>query len=126
MGHVVTAGYVTVETAVSGGRAAIDIPRGTVLPDDVPPEQVARLKQLGHVAEAAAEQPAAVPVEGPAPVPEVGPADGTVGDVMSRVAGDPVKARAALDAELAKGDKARSTLVAALTAIITPAEPPAE
>lgn len=47
--HVVAAGYVTVETAVPGGRAQIDIPRGAALPDDVPAEQVAQLAALGHI-----------------------------------------------------------------------------
>ena len=50
--YTVTVGYVTVETAVPGGRAAIDIPRGATLPTDVPDEQVANLLALGHIADA--------------------------------------------------------------------------
>lgn len=45
----VTAGYVTVETAVEGGRAQVDIPRGALLPEDVPQEQVTALLGLGHI-----------------------------------------------------------------------------
>ena len=60
MGYVVTAGYVTVETAVPGGRARIDIPAGQPLPGDVAAEDAERLLALGHIA--------AVPDEtGPAP-----------------------------------------------------------
>lgn len=43
MAYIVSAGYVTVETAVPGGRARIDIPQGAVLPEDVPQEDVDRL-----------------------------------------------------------------------------------
>lgn len=50
MGYIVTAGYVTVQTAVPGGRAWIDIPRGSALPDDVPDEERDRLLALGHIA----------------------------------------------------------------------------
>lgn len=50
MAYRVLAGYVSAETKVeSGGRAAIDIPRGAVLPDDVPAEQVERFLAHGHV-----------------------------------------------------------------------------
>jgi hypothetical protein len=45
----VLAGYVTVETAVDGGRAQVDIPRGALLPDDVPQEQVIALLGLGRI-----------------------------------------------------------------------------
>lgn len=45
----VTAGYVTVETAVEGGRAQVDIPRGALLPEDVPQERVTALLGLGHI-----------------------------------------------------------------------------
>lgn len=50
-GYVVTAGYVTVETAVpGGGRAMVDIPRGAPLPDDVPAEQRDTLLARGAIA----------------------------------------------------------------------------
>src|SRR5699024_10203096 len=49
MAHRVTAGYVTVETAVPGGRAQVDIPRGADLPPDVRREQVETLLQVGHI-----------------------------------------------------------------------------
>lgn len=58
-GFVVTAGYVTVETAVPGGRANVDIPRGALLPDDVPDEQRETLLRRGEVVERATEPPPA-------------------------------------------------------------------
>lgn len=116
MGHIVTAGYVTVETAVPGGRAQVDIPRGHTLPDDVPAEQVSRLVELGDIAAFAVERVDEEPeVEG-GPV-EPGPADGTIADVLDRVGSDPAKARVAFEAEQAKGDKARTTLLGALADI---------
>jgi hypothetical protein len=115
MGHVVIAGYVTVETAVPGGRAQIDIPRGTPLPTDVPPEQRNRLLALGDIAEVTVEKVSAEPAP---PVAVPGPADGTIAEVMERVGGDPEKALAAWQAEEAKGEKARSTLMRDLAAIV--------
>jgi hypothetical protein len=113
MGHVVIAGYVTVETAVRGGRAQIDIPRGTPLPSDVPPEQLDRLLALGDVAEVTVEKtgPAVRP-------PAASAADGTIAEVLDRVGGDPERALAAWNAEEAKGEKARSTLMRDLAAIV--------
>lgn len=116
MSWVVTAGYVTVETAVSGGRAQVDIPRGAPLPDDVPAEQRARLLELGQVAEVTVEH--VEPAEPAPPVAEPGPADGTIAEVMERVGGDREKALAAWHAEDAKGEKARSTLMRDLAAIV--------
>jgi hypothetical protein len=50
MGFRVVAGFVSAETTVEGGsRAVIDIPRGAVLPGDVPAEQVERFLTLGHI-----------------------------------------------------------------------------
>ncbi|HEY9411129.1 MAG TPA: hypothetical protein VIP77_16235 [Jiangellaceae bacterium] len=67
MGYVVTAGFVTVETAVPGGRARVDIPRGSVLPGDVPDEDVQRLVRLGHVAEQPKPEPEPKPRKAAAP-----------------------------------------------------------
>ena len=47
------------------------------------------------------------------------PAAGKVDEVLARVADDPEAAAAALEAETAKGDKARSTLVEQLQAIVS-------
>lgn len=113
--YVVTAGYVTVETAVPGGRAAVDIPRGTDLPADVPAETVAALLGRGDIAKV--ERAALVWDDEPSP--EEVPA-GTVAEVLAWVDGDPDRAANALDVERAKGDKARGTLVAGLTALIPP------
>lgn len=53
-----TAGYVTVETAVPGGRARVDVHRGALLPDDVPAEDVDRCLALGQVEQVEASEPA--------------------------------------------------------------------
>lgn len=50
MRYRVTAGMVTAETAVSGGgRARIDHYQGTILPADVPEEQIQTLLARGQV-----------------------------------------------------------------------------
>lgn len=105
--YVVTAGYVTVETAVPGGRASIDIPRGAILPDDVPAETVARALTLGDVA----------PVDEPEPEQDVMP-DGPIPAVLAWVGDDLDRAQAALDVEEAKGDAARKGIVEPLTTLI--------
>lgn len=51
MEYQVTAGYVTVPTAVEGGGVAhVDIARGEVLPADVPDDHVQVLLGRGHIA----------------------------------------------------------------------------
>lgn len=47
--YLVSAGYVSVETAVPGGRATIDLPRGARLPEDVLAEQVEQLLARGEI-----------------------------------------------------------------------------
>ncbi len=49
MAYRVVAGRVSAETQVGAGRATIDFARGSVLPDDVPDEQLQRFLALGHV-----------------------------------------------------------------------------
>lgn len=107
--YVVTAGYVTVETSVSGGRARIDIPRGAPLPDDVPAEDVERLVGLGHVAVVGS-----VPESDPDAIP-----DGTVADVLAWVGEDLERAERALDAEQDRGERARKGVVDPLTELLT-------
>lgn len=110
MGYVVTAGFVTVETAVPGGRAQVDIPRGAPLPADVPAETVATLLARGDVA--AAAKPDEVPV--PDEVP-----DGAIDVVLAWVGEDLDRARRALDAEQAEGGKNRKGVVDPLTDLLT-------
>jgi hypothetical protein len=123
--YLVTIGYVTVETAIPGGRALRDVRRDATLPDDVPAEQVQRLLVLGHIT------PVGDPDEPPAPTGDVDqvptgdlalveqvPA-GSVGDVLAWVGDDLERATAALTAEQARGVPARSTLVAALGKLAT-------
>lgn len=68
------------------------------------------------------QDPAAVP--GGQGIDGADLADGTVDEVLDRVGDDKSKAQAALDAETAKGGKARSTLVEKLRAIIEAEQPP--
>lgn len=110
----VVAGYVTVETAVPGGRARIDVPRGAMLPEDVPAEDRDRALAAGDV-EPVDDEPAEELLP-PGPDPDAVP-DGTIAVVLDWVANDPARAQRALEAEEARGDKARSTLVADLVAI---------
>lgn len=50
MAYRVLAGYVSAETKVVGqSRAIVDHPRGSVLPDDVPAEQIERFLRLGQI-----------------------------------------------------------------------------
>lgn len=109
MNYIVTAGYVTVETSVPGGRARIDIPRGAPLPGDVPAQDIERLLGLGHIAAAASESE---------PDPDAVP-DGTVGDVLAWVGEDLARAERALDAEQDKGERARKGIVDPLTELLT-------
>jgi hypothetical protein len=53
MAYVVTTGAVSAETQVTeaGGRAVLDFPRGAVLPDDVPTEQLEAFLARGQIAE---------------------------------------------------------------------------
>lgn len=108
MGHIVTAGYVTVETQTGPGRAHVDIPCGATLPEDVPAEQVAALLDRGHITsveDEAVVDPDAVP-------------DGSAAKVLEWVAGDRDRAARALDAEQAKGEQGRKGLLADLSKLI--------
>lgn len=114
MRYVVTAGYVTAETAVPSGRAAVDIPRGALLPEDVPAETVAALLGRGDI-EAVAQAPA------PDPDPDAMP-DGPIPALLAWVGDDLDRASRALDAEQDKGDQARKGVVEPLTALLGPIE----
>lgn len=110
MRYQVTVGYVTVTTHVGAGRARIDVPYGTTLPDDVPAEDIDRLLRLGHIkaAESAEHDPA------PDPNADGGVPAGPIAVVLQWVGDDTDRARAALDAEQAKGDQGRKSLIEAL------------
>ena len=71
----VTAGSVTVETAVPGGRAQVDIPRGADLPGDVPAEQFEQLLRTGAI-EAMEPETEAVNAPPVGPPPRGGPGSG--------------------------------------------------
>lgn len=102
MGYIVTAGYATVETAVPGGRARVDIPRGERLPDDVPREDIERCLATGAVSAELAGDDDEVP-------------GGTIADILDWVGDDPDRAARALAVE--EETTARSTLMAKLRAI---------
>lgn len=119
---VVAAGYVTVETAVPGGRANVDLPRGAVVPDDVPPEQVAALLARGDIT------PTSPPVDFPAVVEIAGepvtvtpvddaavPPGMSVATTLHWVGDDTARAQAALDHEHAS-ESPRATLINRLRA----------
>lgn len=109
MGYKVTHGFVTVPTAVAGGTAHIDIPRGAALPDDVPAEYVQTLLGRGHI-EAVDDGPA-VDVDGD------GVPDASTAQVLAWVDSDAERAAQALEVENAKAEP-RKGLVAELSKLI--------
>lgn len=112
MGYQVTHGYVTVPTAIDGGRAHVDIRRGAVLPGDVPDEFVQALLARGHIAEHESAEPAESAEQ------EVGSGEvpgGTAAEVLAWVGSDAGRAARALEVEQAKDGGGRSTLVANLS-----------
>lgn len=114
-----TAGYVTVETNVAeGSRARIDIPRGAELPADVTDADVQALLHRGHITlvDEQPDKPATEPA-----APDAVP-DGTIPAVIDWVAGDKDRAQRALDAEQAKGEAARTTLVNQLQQLLAAGE----
>lgn len=60
MAYRVVAGRVSAETKVGPGRATIDFVRGSVLPDDVPDEQLRRFLAGGQIV-VDGEEPAEAP-----------------------------------------------------------------
>ena len=126
---VVTAGYVTVKTKVGAGEAYVDVPYGQALPEDVSEEDRTRLVAAGSVGrrdgkpldsapDSAQDAARAMrPVPGEVEPDEI-PADiipgGTIDQIMEWVGDDLARARVARHEELAKGDKARATLLARL------------
>lgn len=113
MADVVLAGYVTVETAVPGGRAWVDIPHGELVPADVPYELLAQLRSTGHIG------PADTPAAAPAAPPEAEYQPGaTIDKILAWVGDDLDKARTALNGERADGGKNRPKLIAKLETIL--------
>lgn len=117
MRYRVIAGYVTVEMGVpgvSGARARRDVRQGLLLPVDVPDAEVRALLEQGHI-EPVDDEPAS-----PDPDEDQGDAvpTGTIAEILAWVDSDPDRAALALEAEQAKGDKARSTLVVDLEQLV--------
>jgi len=121
--YVVTAGYVTVETQVGAGRAMVDIPKGSPLPDDVSEEHRTRLIGAGAVAAESGDQEDRSDAAAARPVPglvepdeidtDVIPA-GSAEQVLEWVGEDLARARVALHEEKAKGLNARQGLITEL------------
>ncbi len=122
--YVVTAGYVTVETErPGGGRAAIDVPRGQILPADVSQEQITWELRLGTI-EPVSKPKAKIPAPAAEPEPETDPdplpPGMSVSATQAWVGGDPVRAAKALAAEKASTSP-RATLIDRLGKLL-PAE----
>jgi hypothetical protein len=125
---VVQAGSVTVLTQVGAGRAYVDFAQGETLPDDLSDEDRDRLrasKAIGKRGDAGQYTVQARPVPGEVEPDEI-PADiipgGTIEAIMAWVGSDLARARVARHEELAKGDKARATLLRKLDAVKTAQE----
>lgn len=116
MGYEVTAGFVTVTTAVSGGRAAVDVAKGQLLPADVPDAEVQTLLDRGDVA--SVDEPDPEPFEDTKTDPEAVPA-GSTATVLEWVGSDVDRARRALEVEQAEvAHPARKGLVTDLNKLI--------
>jgi hypothetical protein len=124
--HRVTAGHVTVETAVPGGRAHVDVFRGELVPLDVPQEQVDTELRLGTIEPVEVDdEPSSSDVDEEKLVepPAIQVPEGmSVATTLEWVGDDLDKARAALAAEEIKGEFGRATLVDRLTKLIAAAE----
>lgn len=86
MSYTVVAGYVTVQTKLEKGRAYIDIPRGDVVPADVPEAETEWLLRLGYI-----EETDPKPEPDPEPDPEPGEGeelDGLEKDDLLKIASD--------------------------------------
>ena len=125
--HRVTAGHVTVETAVPCGRALIDIARGELVPLDVLQEQIDHELNLGQI------EPVEVDESEPSNEDDdegdeqsseslVVPEKMSVPTTLEWVGVDLAKAKAALAAETAQTGQDRKTLIARLEEIVAAAE----
>lgn len=99
--------------------------RGDVV--DLNVEDARRLMRAGAVkpAKGKAQTPAPAPTQPTGETVAVVDADGkavNIDDITKAVGDDPAKAKATLEAEQARGDAARSTLVTKLEAVIAAAE----
>lgn len=127
----IVVGPATIETQVGAGRARVDLPVGSDLPDNVSQEDRDALKARGAIRlEKADIDVDSVPAAGGAPVvrpvpgvvePDEIPRDlipgGSVKGILDWVGDDLARARLARDAETAKGPSARASLLKALDAV---------
>jgi hypothetical protein len=128
---VVLAGSVTVKRQVGAGMAYVDVAQDEPV-GELDDETRDRLLKSGAIGRRGGKpyEAAARPVPGEVEPDEI-PADtipgGTVEQIMAWVGDDLARARVARHEELAKGDKARATLIKKLDAVKakTETEPPA-
>ena len=124
-GYVVTAGYVTVETErPGGGRALIDVARGTILPADVPQEQIEHELRLRTIEPVREPEPITPSVPETAseeqPMVDEMPSGMSVATTMTWVGDNPARAWLALTAEKSAVSP-RATLIDRLEKLL-PAE----
>lgn len=130
---VVKAGTVTALTQVGAGKAWIDLPQGSPVPEDIIDEERERFLKSGAIGRQdgkpyeapVAARPVAGEVE-PDEIPENLLPGGSVEDILAWVGDDLARARVARDMEEAKGLKARANLLKALdeVKVSTETEPP--
>ena len=115
--YEVLSGSATVSTNVGPGRAFVDLPRGAIVPDDVPAEEIETLLRRGHIGTVAA-LPFTVEVSGEqVTVTDAVPPGMSVSTTLQWVGGDRERAQAAFDAEQAAASP-RSTLLSRLTVLL--------
>lgn len=122
MAYVVTAGYVTVETELPGGRRAhVDVRRGETLPADVPQAQIDWELKLNTIELVPKPEPTSTAEEAAAVTeladPNAMPTGLSVSATQTWVGADRARAEVALAAENAAASP-RSTLVARLQAVL--------
>lgn len=120
MGTLIAAAPLVTLQLDTGGR--MNLPKGAPVPHNADPDDVARLIEEGFlVVEETVVEEETVDAEGDTEADDQGgdapEGPTTVAGILEEVAGDPEKAAAALDAELAT-EKPRTTLVKALEEII--------
>lgn len=127
---VVLAGSVTVKRKVGAGEAYVDVAQGEPVGeiDDETRERLLKSKAIGR-RDGEPYEAAARPVPAEVEPDEIPPGllpGGSVEDILAWVGDDLARARVARDMELAKGLKARATLIKALDGVKenTEKEPP--
>jgi len=124
--HRVTAGHVTVEAAVPGGRAHVDVFRGELVPLDVPQEQVDTELRLGTIEPVEVDdEPQSSDVDEGGPVEPQAiqvPEGMSVATTLEWVGENVERAKVALATEIGEDGNGRNTLIDRLQKMIAAAE----